>query len=55
MPSTCEEALSFAFGGELVDSKSTYPNAYEGKTKPGFVSQLLKMSLTFDKDLVDPN
>ena len=30
-------------------------NVYEGKTKPGLNSQLLKMSLTLDTDSIKPN
>ena len=50
---TCEEGLSFLFGGELADTEVTsykYPNVYEGKTKPGLTSQLLKMSVALDYD-----
>ena len=50
MPLTAEEGLSFLFGGELADTEATsyeFPNVYDGKTKPGLNSQLLKMSVTF--------
>ena len=58
MPSTREEALSFIIGGERAGTESTgyeSPNVYEGKTKPCLTSQLLKMSLTIDKDLIKQN
>ena len=48
-PSTHEEALCFVLGGELADLElmgHESPNVYEGKTKPGTTSQILKMSLT---------
>ena len=58
MPSTFEESLRFIFGGELVDTETMScecPNVYKGKTKPGTTSQLLKMSLTFFNDQIEPN
>ena len=55
LPTTCEVKLSFILGGELADTQTTSDestNVYEGKTKPGVTSQLLKMSLTVDTDQI---
>ena len=47
--------MSFVIGGELIETKDAVfesRNVYEGKTKPGVTSQLLKMSMTHESDLL---
>ena len=58
MPTNCEQVLSFVIGGELIDTKATdfdSRHVYEGKTRPGVRSQLLKMSMTLESDLFETN
>ena len=58
MPLSKEDSSTLIIGGQIDDtqiSSHSHSKVYEGKTKPGKNSQVLKMSLTFVADLIESN
>ena len=58
MPLCLGEASTFIVGGLIDDTQIAmhdYPNVYEGSTRPGTNSQILKVSLNFNSGQIGLN